>query len=118
MSLFEPAYSLLTVLTALVIGILIGRITAARSNPHRAEQQRRREQAARLDATDNLAHLSPETRDRIERLVAEGQLIDAVRTCREELDLGLKEARDVVGLVRTADAAATRVTDHTVQRAN
>ncbi len=103
MSLLEPAYSLLAVLTALVIGILIGRITAVRFNPYRANERRKRELSGRFDAANNAARLLPETRERIERLVAEGQLIEAVRICREELDASLREARDVVNHMRTAE---------------
>ncbi len=107
MSLLEPAYSLLAVLTALVTGILIGRITAVRSGPHRADARRKRELNAKFDAANNAARLSPETRERIERLVADGQLIEAVRICRDELGVDLREARDMVHHLQAAGTSRT-----------
>lgn len=105
---FEPTYSMVAVLSALVVGILIGRMTAIRARTHRTvARNEKREAAHEAEAGHNLARLAAETHRKLERLVAEGRLIEAVRICRDELDLDLASARAVVGLIRTSAAPAS-----------
>lgn len=48
----------------------------------------------------NLARLSEAVRARMEEHIADDRMIEAIRDCRLELGLGLKEAKDVAYLMR------------------
>ncbi len=53
-------------------------------------------------AQQNLSRLSSETRSDVERLIGEGQIIEAVKACRAELNIGLREAKLMVDALKAA----------------
>ena len=96
MDFSSTAYTLLDLLAAGLIGLVIGRMTARRSDPRHAETLKQRQRAAQHETERNLAGLKSSTRAQLEHLVKNGRIIEAVRDCRAELKIGLKEAKDVV----------------------
>lgn len=108
MSLLDPAHSLLTVVAAFIVGVLVGRITGIASDPRRAEERRRRERAAAISAADHAARLSPDARREIESLIAEDHIIEAIRVCRADLNLDLKDARDAIEHLRAKVSRGAR----------
>lgn len=100
MPLSDQHYSLLTVLSALGVGYVLGRVHAAARDPRRAEERKRATLAAGHTADDNLRKLSADVRPKIESLIGEGKLIEAIREVRLALNIGLKEGKDVVDLMR------------------
>jgi ribosomal protein L7/L12 len=95
-----PEYSLLHLIAAALVGFITGRIVAAANDPGRKadpKQQPRREAAS---AETNRDRLPPHVRSAIAKLLADGRIIEAVRDVRAALGIGLKEAKDVVDLMR------------------
>lgn len=66
-------------------------------------------QNARSEAEKNLSRLTGSTRKSLERLLAEDRIIEAVRDVRSATGLGLKEAKDVVDLMREGPPPGTRL---------
>lgn len=108
MSLLDPAYSLLSVIAAFILGFLVGRITGVATDPRRAEERKRRERAAAITAADNSMRLSEKARREIEQLISEQHLIEAIRVCRADLDLDLKDAKDTVEYLRAKASRGAR----------
>jgi ribosomal protein L7/L12 len=93
-------HSLLTVLLALFAGYVLGRMHAGLSDPRRAEEKKRTALVAAQSADDIVRHMPPEVRRNAELLVADGNLIEAIRYVRVALNIGLKEAKDAVEKIR------------------
>lgn len=81
----------LHVLALLLIGFIIGRMTAP--DPIGRERQRQAREVARIR---NQTALSPETLAEVRRLKREGKPIDAIRLVRTSIDIDLKAAKDLV----------------------
>lgn len=107
MSLFAPGYSLLALVAAFLAGLVVGRLTAVTKIPRR-ERTRTQNIDRKLDASEALALLPPETRIEIGGLVAEGRKIEAIRLCRAALGIGLEEAKDAIALIETTDTRGAR----------
>jgi ribosomal protein L7/L12 len=73
-------------------GIYIGRVTADASSGSRAHLKR----LAREEAVRNFSELSRDTQAEIDRLTADGKIIDAVKLVRKALNTGLYEAKQIV----------------------
>lgn len=69
-----------------------------------AERENIRDAAER-----NLRKLSGSTRTALEKLLAEDRIIEAVRDVRAATGLGLKEAKDVVDLLREGPPPGSRL---------
>lgn len=100
MSLFAPEFSVFHLVAAAIVGFIVGRITAAAGDPVRAEAKKRRKQEDARSAQADLDRLPRHVRTEVEKLLADGRIIEAVRDVRAALGLGLKEAKDVVDLLR------------------
>ncbi len=95
-------YSLLHLITAAIVGFIAGRIVGvnAGSRPSRAASQAHTARDSRNVAEENLGRLTGRVRTAVMALLAEGRIIEAVRDVRAATGLGLKEAKDVVDLLR------------------
>ena len=93
-------YPLLTVLFALAVGYILGRVHAAARDPRRAEDKKRAAHAAERTADENLRSLAPDVRAKVEALIARDHVIEAIRDIRLALDIGLKDAKDVADLLK------------------
>ena len=85
----------LIVALAAVAGFLLGRQSAASGaagGMDAAEQAMRRDQFAE----EAFSRLSPNTQDEIDRLVTNGQAIDAIKVVRSDSGYGLREAKIIV----------------------
>jgi ribosomal protein L7/L12 len=94
-------YSLLHLITAVIVGFIAGRIVGLNvpKSPRAASGQRDERESLR-SAEANLDRLPVRVRMAVEALLAEGRIIEAVRDVRAATSLGLKEAKDVVDLMR------------------
>ena len=108
MDLFSPQYSLLAILAALLLGFIAGRLTASLSHSPRQEARKHPKLDDGFAAQENLARLPEAVRARMETLIADDKMIEAIRDCRLELGLGLKEAKDVVDLMRDRTSRGAR----------
>ena len=93
---FAVPASLPAALAIFLAGFILGRFTAARSDPARIEEKKRR-------ARDYDAWLRKETsglpRDLVDKIcghLAKGEKIQAVKAVRDALGHGLKESKDIV----------------------
>lgn len=94
-------YSLLHLITAAIVGFIAGRIVGMNaSRTPRAAAAARDERESLRTAEDSLNRLPGRVRTAVEALLAEGRIIEAVRDVRAATGLGLKEAKDVVDLMR------------------
>lgn len=100
MSLLTPEYTLLHLLAFAIVGFIAGRISARAGDPRRSADKKQQQRTAARTAQQNLDRLSPRVRAEVETLLADGRIIEAVRDVRAALSLGLKEAKDVVDLLR------------------
>ncbi|MDX2308201.1 MAG: hypothetical protein NW216_08185 [Hyphomicrobium sp.] len=86
-------------LIALFAGFLLGRWSASFGSPDAAAQRKVAEVTAKITAEQRLHKLSRTARAEAERLAAEDRIIEAVKVVREDIGVGLKEAKDVVDLM-------------------
>ena len=93
-------YSLFTVLLALFVGYVIGRVHGAARDPRRAGEKKRVALAAAHSTNDIVRRMPEDVRRNAEKLIAEGKLIEAIRDVRVALNIGLKEAKDAVEKIR------------------
>lgn len=91
-----PQYSLAALLAALAAGFVIGRITAGRHDPRRAEAKRKQGQIYQQELRDVIGGLSLQTASKVRQHVSKGELIQAIKLVRDETGCGLKEAKDAV----------------------
>lgn len=100
MDLTTPGYTLLELLAALVAGFVAGRLTAGAGDPRVKEAKRQQQRAADLSVREAVHGLPPDVRAKIERLIAEDRIIEAIRDFRAATQLGLKEAKDAIDMIR------------------
>jgi ribosomal protein L7/L12 len=79
---------------AIAAAFYLGRVTAGGPPQARA----RLHQLARVAAAEDFRRLPAERQAEVDRLVAAGKIIDAVKLIRATLDLGLYEAKQIVDL--------------------
>jgi ribosomal protein L7/L12 len=108
MTISDLSFTLFDVVGVLVFGYVIGRTHAAWRDPRRAEERRKQNHEEQRTADERLRALAPELRARVELLLAEGRILEAVRDVRDGLSCGLKEAKDVVDLARDARGGGAR----------
>jgi ribosomal protein L7/L12 len=92
--------SLLTLLLALFVGYVLGRTHASLRDPRRVDEKKRTALAAAQSTQDIVRRMPPDVRSNVERLIAEGKLIEAIRDVRSALNIGLKEAKNAVEEIR------------------
>lgn len=85
----------LTLLVVAAIGFIAGRVTA--KSPLERDRERR-DQAAAL--RQHKARLTHETKEAVQELLRNGKTIEAIKRVREDLNIGLKEAKDLVDELR------------------
>jgi hypothetical protein len=92
MDFFAAKYSLLALIGAGLLGFVFGHISGAGRGPRTTYRS-----AARpaLSPAMLAARLPPTDRADIEQKIAQGHLIDAIRSIRAALGCGLKEGKDV-----------------------
>ena len=88
--------------TLLMIAIAAIAFYVGRMSTGTPEDRARYKAWERREADENIARLSSEARAKIDVLVDRGRLIDAVKLCRGDLDLSLKEAKAVIDRLRAA----------------
>lgn len=82
-------------------GFALGRSTADASSASRTHITR----LIREEASRNFAQLSSDTQAEVDRLAAEGKIIDAVKLVRVALNTGLYEAKQIVDQRKRAATA-------------
>lgn len=103
----DPAYTLLNVIMAFVIGFTIGRTTAP-ARTLRQEQETPGESAPVKSVADLLAALPPETVADVRILLASDRKIEAIRDVRLALGIGLTEAKDLVEHIEASTSRGAR----------
>jgi ribosomal protein L7/L12 len=78
---------------ALVIGFIVGRMSAGGGSGETPEQRRQTTET-------NLARLSPGARAGVDSALARRNKIEAVKIVRAELNTGLRDSKDVVDLIQ------------------
>ncbi len=91
MSVFGLEPSWILVVAAAMGGYVVGRATAGTPEERNA-RRRVRDQAA----AQSLERLSEDTKIHMRELIRRGQIIEAVRVAREDLGIGLRDAKDLV----------------------
>ena len=108
MDLTTPQFSLFSLLVGFILGAIVvglmqrrGTATAKPSTGNTfVDQQKAAEKL--------LGKLSGKARRDIEQLLSEDRIIEAVRDVRQELGVGLKEAKDVVDLMNARQSRGAR----------
>lgn len=107
MDLTNPQFSMFSLIVGFVLGMIFVGLLQRRGNSAAKPPA-----AASVDfqrvAEKNLGRLSGKSRRTIEQLVADDRIIEAVRDVRQELGIGLKEAKDVVDLVGAQQSRGAR----------
>ncbi len=111
MDLSSPDYTLLHILAVLLTGIIIGRLTAGSRDPRRREARKQQHRAAEMSTRERAVQMSPQVRASTEALLANGQVIEAIRDVRLATGLGLKEAKDLVDLINNQTSRGARAPD-------
>ncbi|MBB5518319.1 hypothetical protein [Amphiplicatus metriothermophilus] len=81
-----------------IVAYLVGRMSGAGSPEDRAERRMRERQ----EAENAFSNMAPSAQQEIDRLIAEGRMLEAIKRFREETGLGLKESRDAIDYRRAA----------------
>ena len=96
----------LALIAVFILGVVVGRLTAGgRRRPQQGGYQPRRATApapSDLSIEENVARLTATDRARIERLLSDNQLIEAIKEIRIALGTGLKESKDMAEHMRDA----------------
>ena len=96
----DAGYSILTALFALFVGYILGRVHASARDPRRVDEKKRAAAVAERTADENLRQLTPDVRAKVETLISNDHIIEAIRDIRLALNIGLKEAKDVADLLK------------------
>lgn len=78
-------------LLALLVGFIAGRLTA--KDPIQRDRERREHEAA---IRRHKSQIKPETLAEVRNLVGQNRKIEAIKLVREQMGIGLKEAKDLV----------------------
>lgn len=97
------------VLAVFVVGYIFGRVHAAVRDPRRAEERRKQQASAERGTEERYSALSPDLRQKLELLVGDGRIIEAVKELRLLTGCGLKEAKDVIDLIAARSSRGARV---------
>jgi hypothetical protein len=103
------ASSLYQLFAVLVAGYILGRVHAFWRDPKLREQRRKQKLADERTVEERLRSLSPDVRANVDRLMAEGKKIEAIRDLRLATGWGLKESKDVVELADHQSSRGARV---------
>lgn len=90
---------LLLLIGAAAAGFYVGRMNLGQSH-----DQARHKRLAQEAATQDFARLSPATQGEVDRFVAAGETIDAIKLIRAALNTGLYEAKQIVDLRKSREA--------------
>lgn len=88
---FSDMQMWLLILGIAVAAFVAGRLSASRSPEALAHKRLTEEEAAR-----NFTRLSTATRGEVDRLLADGKTVEAIKLMRAELSAGLYEAKQIV----------------------
>ena len=102
MDLFSTSYIFWGFVAVALAALVLGRIAANR-DPRRAKQRARRAKVRQHALEENLARLPDAARRDLENLVAHRRTIEAIKRCRAELTIGLRDAKDVVDRLKRRD---------------
>ena len=80
----------------LLIGVAVAAFIAGRFSARHSPEALERRRIAEEEATRNFTRLSTTTRAEIDRLLADGKTVEAIRVIRAELNTGLYEAKQIV----------------------
>ena len=80
----------------LILGVAVAAFVAGRRSASASPEALERKRAAQEEAAKTFTRLSTTTRAEVDRLLAEGKTVEAIKLMRAELNTGLYEAKQVV----------------------
>ena len=90
--------------TAWVALVIVALVAFAFGKASRGGETEAEKFQRRAEAAEKAKRLTGASRAALQTLIQQGQLIEAIKLCREETGVGLKEAKDIVEAMRDATA--------------